>query len=154
MEATAAIAVVTTVASAYYTKKSNKATEKQIKANNRAAQKEAELSRQQAEITLAEEKRKNKNLLKQNLSAYKARLGAQGLSSSYGSNQAVYDSMIHTADMDDRYLEEQADISLEALLNSINQRTNRNLLNLTTLSYQNKANTTNSFLAAGRSLLK
>ena len=154
MEATAAIAVVTTVASAYYTKKSHDAEKKQIKASNRAAQKEAELSRQQAELTLAEEKRKNKNLLKQNLSTYKAKLGAQGLSTSYGSNQAIYDNMIHTTDMDDRYLEEQADISLEALLNSINQRTNRNLLNLTTLSYQDKANTAKSVLSAGRSLLK
>lgn len=154
MEATAVIGVASTVASGYYSKKSSSLQKKQIKASNKAAQEEADLSKKQAELTLAEEKRKNNNLLKQNLSSYKARLGAQGLSTSYGSNQAVYDNMIYNTNMENKYLEEQANVSLDALLTSINQRTSRNLLTLTNMSYQDRSNLASSVLNAGRNLLQ
>lgn len=154
MEATAVIGVASTVATGLYARKTNSLQKKQVKASNKAAQTEAELSQKQAELTLAEEKRKNNNLLKQNLSSYKAKLGAQGLSSSYGSNEAVYNNMVYNTQMENKYLEEQAAISLDALLNSLNQRTSRNLLTLTNLSYQNQSNLANSVLNAGRNILR
>ena len=62
--------------------------------------------------------------------------------------------MIYNTNMENKYLEEQANVSLDALLTSINQRTSRNLLTLTNMSYQDRSNLASSVLNAGRNLLQ
>lgn len=158
MEVAAAVAVVTSAATAYYTKKSNDTQKKQLKAERAANEKQYELDVAQRQLALEEEQRKNRNLLAQQQSAYRAKLGAAGMSSQSGSGRAVLDSMQREYDTEDKYLVNQANISLEALLNSINARNTQNLLSMSQLqnrALSNTASTIGAFTStAGRSMIK
>ncbi|MBQ9738634.1 MAG: hypothetical protein IJV75_03885 [Alphaproteobacteria bacterium] len=157
MEVAAITAVATTAASVFYSKKAADAQKKQIKASNAAAQKQYELEKQQINLTLKDEQRKNRSLLAQQQSAYKAKLGAVGLDES-GSAGVVLDTMKKEHDAEDKYLTSSANISLEALQNSIDETRTRNLLSLsqhaatTTAGYFNSA--TDMANGLGRTLLK
>ncbi len=158
MELTPIITVAAIAASAFYSKKTIDNQKKQVKAAEAAAQKEYDLNVAQTKLALEEQQRKNKNLLEKQQSAYKARLGASGMSSKNGTGQTVLDTMQQEHDIEDKYLVNQANISLEALLNGINESNTRNLLSLSTLdnkSNQNMWNSLNSFTStAGRSMIK
>ncbi len=138
MEIAAAAAVATTATSVFYSKKAADAQKKQIKAATRAAEKEYELEKQQINLTLQDEQRRNRSLLKKQQSAYKAKLGAGGISQS-GSGQVVLDTMQKEHDAEDKYLTKKAGISLEALQNSINETRTRNLLELSQQSNLSRA---------------
>ena len=60
----------------------------------------------------------------QQQSAYKAKLGASGLSAQTGSSQVVLDAMQNEADMEDKYLVNQKNFSLQSLNNRL-QQTNK-----------------------------
>lgn len=154
MQVAAAATIATAAASVFYSKKNSDAQKKQIKSANAAAQKNYELNRQQAQLTLQETQRKNRNLLAQQQSAYKARLGASGMSSKSGSGEIVLNTMQKEHDAEDKYLVEQANISLEALLNSTNQTKSRNLLSLQTLENNNRNNIISGINSFGRSVIK
>ena len=158
MEVATAVAVVTSAATAYFTIKNNDTQKKQIKAEQAANQRQYELDVMQRQLALAEEQRKNRNLLAQQQSTYRAKLGASGLSSKSGSGRTVLDSMKKEYDAEDKYLVNQANVSLEALLNGINSRNTRNLLSASQLKAQSVANAAsalNSFTStAGRSMIK
>ncbi len=158
MEVAAAASAITAASSAFFAYKGNKEQRKQTKENNRLANQAYELDKQQAQLTLAEERRENKNLLKQQQSAYKAKLGASGLSSQSGTGQAVLDALQRDYDTDDKFLVNQANISLEALLNGIEKTRSNNLLTSQRLTNQNNQNLLSSFnnISSGlsRSLLK
>ena len=154
MQVAAAATIATAAASVFYSKKSADAQKKQIKSANAAAQKEYELNRQQAQLTLAETQRKNRNLLAQQQSAYKAKLGASGMSSKNGSGEVVLNTMQKEHDTEDKYLVDQANISLEALVNGINQTKSRNLLSLQTIDNNSRSNLIGSLNSFGRSVIK
>lgn len=154
MQVAAAATIATAAASVFYSKKNSDAQKKQIKSANAAAQKNYELNRHQAQLTLQETQRKNRNLLAQQQSAYKARLGASGMSSKSGSGEIVLNTMQKEHDAEDKYLVEQANISLEALLNSTNQTKSRNLLSLQTLENNNRNNIISGINSFGRSVIK
>lgn len=158
MEVTAAVALVASAATTYIAKKNLDAQKKQIKAERAAAKKQYDLDVAQRQLTLEEEQRKNRNLLMRQQSAYRAKLGASGMSSQSGTGQAVLDSMQREHDMEDKYLVNQANISLEALLNGINARNTRNLLSMSELENRYAANMGNALTtlaaSAGRSIIK
>lgn len=157
MEVAAAATVATVVSSLYYTKRSADIQKKQVKKANAAAQKQYELEREKTQLTLADEQRKNRSLLAQQQSTYKAKLGAGGLSQP-GSGQVVLDNMQREHDMDDKYLTSQANISLEALLNGINQTKSHNLLSLRSSTNKAYARMTNDVISGtgtvARSMIK
>ena len=80
------------------------------------------------------------------------------MSAKSGSGQAILQSLQKEHDAEDKYLVNQANISLEALLNGINARNTQNLLSASALNSRNTANTLNSInnftSSAGRSVLK
>lgn len=155
MEIAAPLIIASTASSVYYTKKASDAQKKQIKANNVAAQKAADLQKQQIQMTLNNEQQKNLSLLARQQSAYKAKLGAGGLSQK-GSGQVVLDTMQKEHDIEDKYLKKQADISMEALLNGIDTTRTRNLLELKQNKYYSNIDTINGMrytVNAGRKLL-
>lgn len=155
MEIAAIASAATVAASVFYTKKNTDLQQKQYKKNIAAANKEYELQKQQAQSTLTEEQRKNRSLLKRQQSAYKAKLGAGGMSAQKGSGQAVLDSMQREHDIEDKYLVDQSNISLEALLNGINQTNSRNLLSMSTLSNNsNSIGDISGLIGSSRSLIK
>ena len=158
MEVTPIIAAVGAVASAVFMKQNADAQRKAEKAQYRSNQRQYQLETEQARLALAEEQRKNRNLLAQQQSAYRAKLGASGLGAKSGSGQVVLNSLKKEADAEDKYLVNQANISLEALLNGINAKNTRNLLNLSSLNAQRTANTVNALSGftstAGRTILK
>ncbi len=116
------------------------------------------MKKQQAQLALEEEQRKNVNLLRRQQSAYRAKLGGGGIGAQSGTGRATLNAMQKEYDIEDKYLVNQANVSLDALLNSINQKTTRNLLALGALSDQ----TTNAQIqnlsgfssGLGRTLLK
>jgi len=157
MEITPIVTTVATLASSWFVKESADTQKKALKVERAANRKKYDLDVAQAKLTLAEEQRKNLNLLAQQQSAYRAKLGASGLSAKSGTGQAVLQSMQKEHDAEDKYLVNQANISLEALLNGINARNTQNLLTLSSLNSRNTANTLNSInnlSSAGRSVLK
>jgi len=158
MEVTPIISNVATIASAFFMKESVDMQKKALKAERAANQKKYDLDVAQAKLTLEEEQRKNRNLLAQQQSAYKAKLGAAGMSAKSGTGQAVLQSLQKEHDTEDKYLINQANISLEALLNGINARNTQSLLSLSALNSRNTASTLNSInnftSSAGRSVLK
>lgn len=158
MELTPIIGLVASGASAVYMKKSSDAQRKQLKMERAATQKEYDLNVAQKKLTLEEEQRKNRNLLQKQQATYKARLGAGGMSSLSGTGRAVLDSMQKEHDIENKYLVDQSNISLEALLNGINARNARNLLSASSLENRlavNSVNALNNFTStAGRSILK
>ncbi len=139
------VAVIATAAailgSAYYTKTNADRQEKTIKQSNEATTRASILQRKQADLALAEQRRKNKNLLAQQQATYKARLGSNGLSGRSGSNQTYLNAMQKEHDMEDKYLLNQAKISSDALLNSLGHTGNTNLLKLSSIKSENQANT-------------
>ncbi len=154
MHVAAATAIATVAASVFYSKKNSDAQKKQIKKANAATQKQYELNRQQTQLTLAETQRKNRNLLAKQQSAYKAKLGASGMSSKSGSGEVVLNTMQKEHDAEDKYLVDQANISLEALLNSVNRTKSRNLLSLQTLENNERNNIISGINSFGRSVIK
>ena len=158
MEVTPIVTTVASLASTWFMKESSDTQKKALKAERAANKKKYELDVAQAKLALAEEQRKNRNLLAQQQSAYKAKLGAAGMSAKSGTGQAVLNSIQKEHDAEDKYLVNQANISLEALLNGINARNTQNLLSLSALNNRNTVNTLNSINAftssAGRSVLK
>ncbi|MBQ7413336.1 MAG: hypothetical protein IJV07_03565 [Alphaproteobacteria bacterium] len=158
MEITPIVSTLTTAASAYFMKESVDTQKKAMKAERAANQRQYDLEVAQKKLTLAEEQRKNRNLLAQQQSGYRAKLGAAGLSAQSGSGRAVLDSMKQEYDTEDKYLINQANISLEALLNGINTKQNRNLLSMSSLNNRQMSNTLNAInnftSNAGRSVLK
>ncbi|MBR4927827.1 MAG: hypothetical protein IKY98_05830 [Alphaproteobacteria bacterium] len=155
MEIAAPIIIASAASSVFYTKKAADIQKKQIKASNAVAQKAAELQKQQIQLTLNNEQQKNLSLLAKQQSAYKAKLGAGGLSRK-GSGQVVLDTMQKEHDIEDKYLQKQADISIEALLNGIDTTRTRNLLELKQNKYETTSDTINGIgntFSAGRKLL-
>ena len=128
--AVVAAAVVSVLGSAYFTEKNIEQEKKATKRANQLASEQAEIERQTQKEILKEEQRKNRNLLAQQQSAYKARLGASGLSSATGSGQVVLDNMQKEADMEDKYLLNKSKFSLQTLDNRLQQTNSRNLLSL------------------------
>lgn len=154
MQSSVVSAVASLAVPVYYVKKKSEAQKKQLRNSNAIANKEYELKKQQTQMTLAEQQRKNRNLLSKQQSAYKAKLGASGLSSSSGSGQVVLDSMQKEHDMEDKYLTQQANISLESLMNGINDTNARNLLAIKNSSVETQQSYLNSLGTSGRTLLK
>lgn len=158
MEVVAIGAIAAVASSAYYTNKAASDQRKATKSANAAANKSYQIEKQQTEETLAEQRRKNSNVLKQQLSGYKARLGAAGLSSTSGSGSELLRNTEKEHDMDDKYLESQAQLSLAALQNSIAQTNSRNLLALSSISNQQRSDQVSSLNSAfgitARSMLK
>ena len=154
MEAAAAATVVSTLASTYFTYDNIKTQKKATKAAKNAANYQAELERKTIQDTLAEQQRKSRNLLAQQQSAYKAKLGAGGLSHTSGSGQVILDSMQKEYDMEDKYLQDKASISLDALRNSIDKLNTQNLLQLRTLSNNQIINLANGVSGSARQMLK
>lgn len=158
MEAAPIIAAAGAITSAVFVKKNMDSQRKAEKAQYRANQRQYQLDVAQAKATLAEEQRKNRNLLAQQQSSYRAKLGASGLSAKSGSGQVVLNSLKKEADAEDKYLVNQANISLEALLNGINAKNTRNLLTLSSINAQRTAGTVNALgnitSTAGRTILK
>lgn len=151
MEVVAAAAVAKAVSSVYYTKRSSDIQKKQTKAATAAAEKEYELQRQKTQLALQNEQRNNRNLLAQQQSSYKAKLGASGLSQA-GSGQVVLDAMQKEHDTEDNYLTQQAKISLQALQNGINETKTHNLLALKQNKVSRDTNYVNSITDAGYSV--
>lgn len=156
MEVVAVGALVATAASTVYAKRNADIQKKQVKRANAANQKAYEIEKRQTELALDEQRRKNVNILSQQLSTYKARLGAAGMSSKQGSGSTLLYNAQKDHDVEDKYLQEQADLSLDALLNGIEASKARNLLTLSSLSNESKTAQWNMFgsLSGGRSLLK
>lgn len=157
MEVVAVGALAATAASTIYSKRNSDIQKKQVKSANAAAQKNYDLEKQQAELALAEQRRKNLNILNQQLSTYKARLGAAGMSSKQGSGSALLYNTQKEHDIEDKYLQDQANISLEALLNGIESTKTRNLLTLNSLNNDSKSSQWSAltdFTSSARSLLK
>lgn len=140
MEAALIATAVTVLGSAYYTKVNADNQKKAIKRSNAYAAEAAALQDKQARLALAEQQRKNKNLLAQQQASYKAKLGASGLSSKTGTGQTYLNAMQKEYDMEDRYLVNQAKISSDALLNSLNQTSGNNLLKLRNINQSNQSN--------------
>ena len=158
MEAVIVASVVATLGSAYYTKTNSDRQKKAIKSANRTAAENARLQDEQAKLALAEQQRKNRNLLAQQQATYKATLGAQGTSSKSGSGLTYLNALQREYDIEDKYLQSQAKISSDALLNSLGNTTNTNLLKLNSISSANQMNTFNTLgniaNGLGRTMIK
>lgn len=154
MEAAAAVTVVTNLASTYFSLDNMRLQKKASKAATRAENYQAELNRQNIENTLAEHQRKSRNLLAQQQSAYRAKLGASNLSQSSGSGQVVLDNLQKEHDMEDKYVQGQANISLEALKNSIDKINTQNLLRLRSLTNDQAMTVTNSLSNIAHTMIK
>lgn len=158
MEVAIVATAATILGSAYYTKTNADRQKKAIKQANATAARAAALQNKQAQLALAEEQRKNKNLLAQQQASFKAKLGASGLSGKNGSGQTYLNAMQKEYDMEDKYLVNQAKISSDALLNSLGHTTNTNLLKLNSINHENQANMYNTLgnLAGGigRTMIK
>ena len=155
--AIAAAAVVSILGSAYFTEKNIEQEKKATQKANKLAAEQNAIEKQAQIEALKEEQRKNRNLLAQQQSAYKAKLGASGLSSQTGSGQVVLDSMQNEADMEDKYLVNKNNFSLQTLNNRLQQTNNRNLLALNTSRIAQQKNmfdtasqSTKSILTANR----
>ena len=158
MEAAIAATVVATLGSAYYMKTNADRQKKVIKNANHTANKNAKLQEEQAKLALAEQQRKNRNLLAQQQATYKASLGALGTSSKSGSGQTYLNALQREYDIEDKYLQDQAKISSEALLNSLGNTNNTNLLRLSSISSESRMNAINSLgniaNGLGRTMIK
>lgn len=157
MEVVAVGALAATAASTIYSKRNSDIQKKQVKSANEAAQKNYDLEKQQAELALAEQRQQKFEHFDQQLSTYKARLGAAGMSSKQGSGSALLYNAQKEHDIEDKYLQDQANISLEALLNGIETTKTRNLLTLNALNNDKKSSQWGTFTdltSSARSLLK
>ena len=151
--AIAAAAVVSVLSSAYFTEKNIQQQKKATKRANRLANEQAAIEKREQETLLKEERRKNRNLLAQQQSAYKARLGSSGLSSETGSGQVVLNAMQNEADMEDKYLANKHNFSLQTLNNRLQQTNSRNLLSLNQSRLGQQKNVFNAGSQATKSVL-
>ena len=154
MEAAAATSIISTIASTHFSLSNLKIQKKAVKEANKAAKQQAELDRQNIQNTLAEHQRKSLNLLAQQQSAYRAKLGASNLSANSGSGQVVLDAMQKEHDIEDKYVQSQANISLDALKNSIEKVNTQNLLRLRSLTNDQGATIANSVTSLSNSMIK
>lgn len=158
MEVALIATAATVIGSAYYTKRNSDLQAKAIKQSNSYAQASAANQNRQAKIALAEQKRKNKNLLAQQQATYKASLSAGGVNTNHGSSQTYLNALQREYDMEDKYLDKQAKISSDAILNSLNRTNSSNLLKLNALNNSQQSNLYTSLgnLAngVGRTLIK
>lgn len=158
MEIAAIAGAATVGASIFYNKRNSDIQKKQYKTAQASANADYDLKKRQAKNTLTEEQRKNRSLLARQQSSYKAKLGASGMSATKGTGQTVLDSMQREHDIEDKYLVDQSNISLEALLNGINQTNSRNLLSMSASSNSSSAGSIGdwgSLLSSGaRSVIK
>jgi len=141
--------VVSVLGSAYYTHKSASAEKKAARKANALAAEQNRLERENAEAALLEKQRQSKNLLAEQQSAYKAKLGASGLTTKSGSGQVVMNKMQKDYDMEDKYQIAQKNYTLAKLSNNLKQTNNRNLLTIERL----RNNEAQSLLGSGRSLV-
>ena len=144
MDVVIVTSLVASVGSAYYMKVNSDNQKKALKNTNRTNAENARLQNEQADLALKEKLRKNRNLLAQQQATYKAGLGALGTSSKSGSGQTYLNSLQREYDIENKYLQNQAKISSDALLNTLNQQTNTNLLRLNTLNNNSRTDTINS----------
>ncbi len=144
MEAAIVVTIASALASAYYTKVNSDRQKKTIKNANRTAAENTRLQDEQAKLALAEQQRKKRNLLLQQQAAYKASLGALGTSSKSGTGQTYLNALQREHDIEDKYLQNQAKISSEALLNSLGNTNSTNLLRLNSLSSESKLSSLNT----------
>ena len=141
MDVAIVTSVVATLGSAYFAKVSADNQKKALKNANRNAAENARLQEEQAQLALQEKQRKNRNLLAQQQATYKANLGALGTTSKSGSAQTYLNSMQREYDIEDKYLQNQAKISSDALLNALNNTTGTNLLRLNTMNTESRFGT-------------
>ena len=144
MEVAIVASIASSLATAYYTKVNSDQQKKAIKKANRTAAENARLQDEQAQLALAEQQRKNRNLLRQQQATYKAGLGALGTTSKSGSGQTYLNALQREHDIEDKYLVNQAKISSDALLNSLGGTTSTNLLKLNSLNSESKLNSLGS----------
>ena len=149
-QAAAVATVVSVVGSAFYKEKEYRAEKKATKQANKLAKEQAEIERESELAALQEIERKNRNLLAQQQSSYKARLGASGLTTESGSGQVILDAMAKETDMENKYQQQKAQRSLKTLNNRLKQTNNRNLLSLTKARIGEQTNV----LSAGTTLGK
>lgn len=152
MEAAIVVTIASALASAYYTKVNSDRQKKTIKNANRTAAENTRLQDEQAKLALAEQQRKKRNLLLQQQAAYKASLGALGTSSKSGTGQTYLNALQREHDIEDKYLQNQAKISSEALLNSLGNTNSTNLLRLNSLNSESKLSSLNTLGNIGTSL--
>ena len=144
MEVAIVSSIASSLATAYYTMVNSERQKKAIKSANRAAAENARLQDEQAKLALAERQRKNRNLLAQQQATYKATLGALGTSSKSGSGQTYLNALQKEHDIEDKYLINQAKISSDALLNSLGNTHNTNLLRLGSVNTESKLSSLNT----------
>ena len=149
-EVAAAATVVSVLGSAYYTDQKARAEKKATKRANRLAKEQNAIEREAQEAALRETERKNRNLLAQQQSSYKARLGASGLTSQSGSGQVVLDAMKKETDMENKYQNQKTQYSLKSLNNRLKQTNNRNLLTLNKLRIGQAENVLNATTTLGK----
>ena len=149
-EVAAAAAVVSVLGSAYYTDKKQRAEKKATKRANQLAKEQAAIEREAQEAAQRETERRNRNLLAQQQSSYKARLGASGLTSESGSGQVVLDSMKKETDMENKYQQQKTQYSLKSLNNRLKQTNNRNLLTLNNLRIGQQQNVLDAATTLGK----
>ena len=153
----AAITVATVLGSAYYTHRTHEVQKKATKRANKLAEEQAAIERESELAALKETTRKNKNLLAQQQSSYRAKLGASGLTSTSGSGEVVLNTLQKEADMEDKYQKQKTQFTLRTLNNRFSQTNSRNLLSLTQSRLDQEKNvfdTTTSLTRAGQSLSK
>lgn len=149
----AVTALASILSSAYFTEKKIEQEKKATKQANQLANEQREIEKQAQAEGLKEEQRKNRNLLAQQQAAYKARLGASGLSAETGSGQVVLDNMQKEADMEDKYLQNKTAYSFRTLNNRLQQTNNRNLLTLNNARLSQQTNVIDSGLKSAKSVL-
>lgn len=151
-QAAAVATVVSILGSAYYTHKTHEAEKKATKRANQLANEQAAIERESELAALKETERKNKNLLAQQQSSYKAKLGASGLTSSSGSGQVVLDAMQKETDMENKYQQQKTQYALKSLTNRLSQTNSRNLLSLSKSRLAQEQNVFDSALSAGKAM--
>ena len=154
MQAVIVATVISTLASTYFTYDNIQKQKKAQRSAKDAANYQASLDKKAIQETLEEQRRKSRNLLAQQQSAYKAKLGASGLGYTSGSGQMILDNMQKEHDIEDKYLQEKANISLEALRNSIEKINTQNLLNLKTTTNNQVMSLANGLGNTARQMLK
>ena len=151
-QAAAIATVVSLLGSAYYTDKAQKAEKKAVQQANVLAHEEVAIEQEAQQADLKETERKNKNLLAQQQSSYKARLGASGLTSESGSGQVVLNAMQKEFDMENKYEQQKTQYSLKTLNNRLRQTNSRNLLSLTKSNIGQQQNVLNAATSLGQKI--
>ena len=149
-QAAAVATVVSILGATYYTDKAHREENKTIKQANKLAAEQTSIEREAQEANLKETERRNRNLLAKQQSAYKARLGASGLTSETGSGQVVLNTMQKETDMENKYEQKKTQYSLRTLNNRLKQTQSRNLLNLNKTRIAQQTNVLNAGARLGQ----